>query len=135
MLEVHKVSEGRVIALELDPENIAKTDSAYNFKNALIESVPDVYNMIYVIDDKENMWKLRQKGDEESGARYEVVEEKNLALGKELTLEFNEYKQKEFNRLSITERCITLNDKNFNFFNGHFWKLDIQRKNDSAANV
>ena len=92
-----------------------------------------VYNMIYVIDDKENMWKLRQKGDEESGARYEVVEEKNLTLGKELTLEFNEYKQKEFNRLSITERCITLNDKNFNFFNGHFWKLDIRRKTDAAC--
>ena len=54
--------------------------------------MPDVLNMIYVIDDKENMWKLRQKGDEESGARYEVCEEKNLTLGKELTLEFNEYK-------------------------------------------
>ena len=52
----------------------------------------DVLNMFYVIDDKENMWKIRQKGDEESGARYEIVEEKNLTLGKELTLEFNEFK-------------------------------------------
>ena len=37
LLEVHKVSEGRVIALELDPENLSKTDSAYSFKNTLID--------------------------------------------------------------------------------------------------
>ena len=84
--------------------------------------------MIYIIDDKENMKKIRQKSEEESGDRYAVIEEKNLSLlgGKELTMELNDFKQKEFNRIAITERCITLNKKNFNFFNGHSWTLDIR---------
>ena len=128
LMEVHKVSEGRIIALELDPENIARPDSGYSYKHQLIEPIPEVLNMFYVIDDKENMWKLRQKGEEESGARYEVVSEMNLTIGKELTLEFNEFKQKDFNRIAITERCISLNNKTFNFFNGFCWSLDIDKK-------
>lgn len=83
--------------------------------------------MIYIIDDKENMKKIRQKSEEESGDRYAVIQEVNLStLGKELTMELNDFKQKEFNRIAITERCITLNNKNFNFFNGHSWILDIR---------
>lgn len=59
LLEIHKVSEGKVIALEIDPENCHKTDSAYDYDNLLIEQIPDVLNIFYVIDDKENMWKIR----------------------------------------------------------------------------
>lgn len=33
ILEIHKVAEGRVIALEIDAENFSRTDSAYNYKD------------------------------------------------------------------------------------------------------
>lgn len=33
LLEIHKVSEGRIIALEMDPENYGNADSAYNYDN------------------------------------------------------------------------------------------------------
>ena len=90
-------------------------------------------NIIYIMDDKENMWKIRQKSEEESGARYEVIKESNLSMGKELTIELNEFKQKDFNRIAITERCITVNNKNFNFFNSHIWTLDISKKRSSDS--
>jgi len=67
------------------------------------------------------MWKIRQKSEDESGARYEVMKEMSISLGKELTMELNTFKQKDFNRLAITERCLTVNNKNFNFFNKHVW--------------
>ena len=49
--------------------------------------------------------------------------------GRELGKELLKHKAKgEEARCAITTRSITLNDKNFNFFNGHFWQLDISRR-------
>lgn len=73
------------------------------------------------------MWKMRQKGPEETGSRYEVLKEVDLAFGKEMTHELNHYKQKPFNSMAITDRCISFNDTNFNLFNSHSWPLDISR--------
>ena len=50
-VEVHKINEGSVIALELDPGNRERTDSVYTYKNQLIEEQPEVLNQIFVIDD------------------------------------------------------------------------------------
>ena len=80
-----------------------------------------------VLDDKENLTHLRQKQIGESGARYEVVDERNLSIIKDMTIEINEFKEKSFNRISVTERCITLNDSNFSFENGNQWRLNVQR--------
>ena len=58
-VEVHKINEGSVIALELDPNNRERTDSVYTYKNKLIEEQPEVLNMIFVIDDKETLYHIR----------------------------------------------------------------------------
>ena len=59
ILEVYKVNEGTVIALEMDPDNRDQTDSIYTYKNKLKEERSTVLNKIFVIDDKENMFQLR----------------------------------------------------------------------------
>lgn len=51
-----------------------------------------------------------------------------MGINKLLTQELNEFKQKLFNRLSITDRVITLNGKNFNFENGWDWPLDVAKR-------
>ena len=70
---------------------------------------------------------MRQKGSEESGARYEVIKELNLSISKEMTGELNQFKKKQFSSMSITDRGISFNNRNFNFFNGHSWPVDIAR--------
>jgi len=35
--EIHKINEGRVIAMEIDPEGWCKTDSNYTNDNTLVE--------------------------------------------------------------------------------------------------
>lgn len=71
---------------------------------------------------------MRQKGPEETGSRYEVLKEVDLSLGKEMTNELNQYKQKPFNSMGISDRCISLNDTNFNLFNSYSWPLDVSRE-------
>lgn len=58
-VEVHKINEGCVIALELDPNNRDRTDSVYTYNNKLIEEQPEVLNQIFVIDDKETLYHIR----------------------------------------------------------------------------
>ena len=119
-VECHKINEGSVIALELDPDNRDRTDSVYTYDNKLIEEQPEVLNKIFVVDDKETLFHIRQKGEDEPGVRYEVIEEKNLGLSRELGKELLQHKAKaEEARCAITSRAITLNNKNFNFYNGH----------------
>jgi len=43
----------------MDMENREKTDSIYRFDYTLIEEQDHVTNVLFVIDDKENLWKLR----------------------------------------------------------------------------
>ena len=128
--EVKVVREGRVIALELDPANRSATDSVYTYGRKLLEDRDNVTNKIYIVDDKENMFYLRQKFDYESGNRYELLSETNLSLVKDLTLELNKFKMHDFNRCVVNFRCITLNDANFSFCNGHSWSLKIQKESD-----
>ena len=41
--------------------------------------------------------------------------------------ELNLVKRKPFMTMSICDRCISVNDKNFNRNNGHSWKSQINR--------
>lgn len=100
--EVVKVNEGQVIALEQDPDNRERTDSAYTYKNKLIEEQAEVLNKIFVIDDKETMFHIRQKGEEETGARYEIIEERNLSQNRNLTQELIKLKKKSYARVCIS---------------------------------
>jgi hypothetical protein len=43
----------------MDPENRSKTDSVYQFDYTLIEEREEATNMLFIVDDKENMWKMR----------------------------------------------------------------------------
>ena len=54
--------------------------------------------------------------------------ERNLSLIKDLTVELNQYKTKNFNRVCITERCLTLNNNNYSFANGNTWQLNVQKQ-------
>ena len=38
------------------------------------------------------------------------------------------FKKTDFNRLALTSRCISLNDSNLSFWNGHKWSLKVERK-------
>ena len=76
---------------------------------------------------------MRQKPEGESGSRYEVLEERNLSAIRDLTVELNRFKQKSFNRVAITARCLTLNDANFSFANSCHWKLNVQRGSRDAT--
>ena len=92
-------------------------------------------NKIFVIDDKETLFHIRQKGEDETGARYLVLEEKNMSVNRNLGKELLKHKNKgPFGRTAITSRAITINNKNFNFYNGHEWDLDISKRDTDALN-
>ena len=75
---------------------------------------------------------MRQKQEGESGNRYEILDEKNLSVIRDLTQELNRFKQRPFNRVAVTARCLTLNDANFSFANSCQWKLNVQRGSRDA---
>ena len=58
--EVLKVSEAEVVALETDIESKAM-DSIYTYNNTLVERRPEAVNQLFVIDSKDNIFKLRQR--------------------------------------------------------------------------
>ena len=57
----------------MDSENREQTDSTYTYNNKLIETHAAALNKFYIVDDKENLMCLRQKGRYESGASYEII--------------------------------------------------------------
>jgi hypothetical protein len=71
--EIYKINDGRIIALEMDSENREMTDSIYTYNNKLIETQAAALNKFYILDDKENLICLRQKAENESGTRYEII--------------------------------------------------------------
>ena len=54
----------------------------------------------------------------------------NMGNNKELLKQKN---MRYFGRLSLNNRAITLGNKNFNFFNGHEWELDISRRTEGGT--
>lgn len=52
---IYKINEGSFLALELDPENIDETDSIYTNDRSLIEKRDEVKNMLYVLDNYEEL--------------------------------------------------------------------------------
>ena len=72
------VREGGILAVEMDQMNIDKIDSSYTFSNKVKEENLSAVNMLYLMDDKENLVQIRQKEQDESGDPYEVVKEMPL---------------------------------------------------------
>ena len=52
---------------------------------------------------------------------------RNLGEFPELQHELNTFKKEPFRTLSLTNRVISVNDKNFNLLNGHSWKSEIEK--------
>ena len=120
--EIYKINEGAIIALELDTDNIKESDSMYTYDRKLQSMNEDVMNRLYVVDDSENLHLIEQ----EDGNRYTIEESyKNLGLLKTYSKEIAKYKKKPFNSMSISERCITFNDLNYNFVNGSEWNIEL----------
>ena len=81
--EIYKVNEGKILALELDPENTLETDSIFTYDRELIEERPHVLNKLYVVNDSEDIIKIAQ--DEEGvGSKYSVEDIKNLSVLKNI---------------------------------------------------
>ena len=119
--EIYKINEGVIIALELDTDNIKESDSMYTYDRKLQSMNEDVMNRLYVVDDSENLHLIEQ----EDGNRYTIEESyKNLGLLKNYSKEITIYRRIPFNSMSITKRCITINSRNYNFFNGSDWRIE-----------
>ena len=58
---------------------------------------------------------------------YQCVLHRSLAEIPALLQELNLFKKEPFRTLSITNRVISVNSKNFNMKNGHSWKSVIDR--------
>ena len=124
---IYKINEGSILALELDPENIDETDSIYTNDRSLIEKRYEVKNMLYVLDNYEELHLIVQDS-EGAGSRYSVVETKNLSQLKNIASELSQFKKKPFNSLSVTKRCLTINEANYNFENSTDWLLNVSSK-------
>ena len=124
---IYKINEGSILALELDPENIDETDSIYTNDRSLIEKRDEVMNMLYVLDNYEELHLIVQDA-EGAGSRYSVLETKNLSQLKNIASELSQFKKKPFNSLSATKRCLTINEVNYNFENSTDWRLNVSSK-------
>jgi len=78
---------------------------------------------------------MRQKGVQESGSRYETLNELNLSTNIDLTAEIQKLAQKSWGRIAISERVITINELNFSFHNGNKWGLLSQQAEEVGEDV
>ena len=59
-----------------------------------------------------------------------------MSNSRDLSRELVKHKNKgPFGRTAITNRSITINNKNFNFANGHGWDLDISRRDANGKSL
>lgn len=121
--QIYKLNEGEILALELDPDNNSDGDTLYT-EGRQLSRVKDKRNRLYIVDDQPNMTLLEE--DEEEENHYSVVEVTKLGGLKNFAAELIEYKRKPFSSMSITSRCLTLNETNYNFANKTTWKLEIK---------
>ena len=54
-----------------------------------------------------------------------MLEKKNLSVLKNIQAEIAEYKNHPFSSMSITSRCLTMNEINYNLSSGLCWNLNV----------
>lgn len=130
--EVKKLNEGQVVALELDPENNLMTDSIYTYDRDLhgehSDSNNDIMNVLYLLDGHEDVHKIVQERGQQGHHKYTVVDKRSVSQLKDIQRQMTEFKSDNFNTLSITARCMTINEVNYNRANGRHWDLDIRTR-------
>ena len=122
---IFKVNEGQIAAFELDPESL-QFDSMYSYERDLYERNSEVMNKLYVVSSSADLHVLVQTS--EVGQKYTEVEKRNLQELVGFSDQLANFREKPFNSMSISDRCITLNDTNYNFFNSHSWAINISNQ-------
>ena len=108
---------GEILAFELDPLNTNDIESFYQ-ENENMEEWQDKDDQIFLIDQNFVMFKL--KVDREC----EVLNRVNLSQMPVLnTVLENEVRGKEFIRLSMSDRCLSLYGRVFSFQTGYQWNF------------
>jgi hypothetical protein len=102
----------------MDSQNTEKIDTSYTYSNKLCYN-PEAVNKIYILSNKEQLIHVAEKSEQSGGSNsnFEVIAEKDLSKNKELLQDIAYYSATPFNRLAVTDRVITINEKNYNFNN------------------
>ena len=120
------------MALELDPENNLMTDSIYTYDRDLHgehnDSNNDIMNKLYLLDGHEDVHHIVQERGQQGHHKYTVVDKRSVSQWKNIQSQITEFKSETFNTLSITRRCMTINEVNYNFSNQRYWDLDIRTR-------
>ena len=95
----------------------------YSYERDLYERNSEVMNKLYVVSSSADLHVLVQTP--EVGQKYTEVEKRNLQELSGFSDQLADFREKPFNSMSISDRCITLNDTNYNFFNSHSWPVNI----------
>ena len=98
----------------------------YSYERDLYERNSEVMNKLYVVSSSADLHVLVQTS--EVGQKYTEVEKRNLQELVGFSDQLANFREKPFNSMSISDRCITLNDTNYNFFNSHSWAINISNQ-------
>ena len=124
--------DGQTELMRQRAESLDEIDSVYTYSNQLKEDNPDAINKLYILSSTKKLYRITEKSDLDGGG-YEIISEKDLSISKDLMQDLSKYQLTPFNRLAISERVITINEKNYNFSNFHSWELDSSIKVESVA--
>ena len=107
----------------MDSENREKTDSNYTYTKMLKETNLEATNKLYILDTNYKLYHLAQKKELDELLEYETISEISLDTSTypKLSEEIAKYEKIPFNRIAVADRVITINDRNFNLFNGDSW--------------
>ncbi len=88
-----------------------------------------VLNKLFFIDDSNQLMSMQQNEDD----TYKVSDHTDLAELHSLAQVLRHMAVDPFSRISISERCITIDNKTVNLRNDYAWDLSINTVNDKQA--
>ena len=112
---------GSILAYELDPLNNNDIESVYQ-ENDIEEEWKDKIDNLFIIDEKLNMYKVQIIRKESIVINRFNLNDKPLI---KQTLE-NKVRDKDFVRLGISDRCLSIAGKIFNIKTGYGWDVHYQ---------
>ena len=112
----------------MDPLNSNDVESYYA-NNEILDEWQDKDDQIYIIDEGLNMYKL--KVDRECEVLFHV----NLSLKPTIKTHLeNRLRGKDFVRLSMSERCISIFGKTYSLSTGNSWDFVYNSTADTQEN-
>lgn len=109
---IAQLYSGRAIALEIDP---------------------NANDQLFLLDENYQVWKIKESLAEEG--HYILEERQNLAQYeyRELSGELRQLKNRPWSKISITDVCITLNQKTMNFKDGYAWDYEFDTEQQQSV--